>query len=262
MQPTIRLIATDMDGTLLNSKKQMPAGFIPWVKAHPHIRTVIASGRQYYTLARDFAEIADQLLFVAENGGLVFEHGEILYANPMRDEDILATLDMAEKFANVTPILCGAKSAYMRHTAPHIEAQGHTYYARMTFTENLRACVGTDTIVKLALFVDDFGAESLYRRLTAPNDRLELVLSGDSWIDVDNRSVSKGSAMAAIQQKLNIAPAHCAAFGDYLNDYTLLQACGESYCMANGHPDLKAIAKYIAPSCDEEGVMQILETLA
>ena len=46
----IKLVAVDMDGTLLNSKKEMPEEFIPWVKSHPEIKTVIASGRQYYTL--------------------------------------------------------------------------------------------------------------------------------------------------------------------------------------------------------------------
>ena len=51
------------------------------------------------------------------------------------------------------------------------------------------------------------------------------------------------------------------AFGDYLNDYTLLQSCGESYAMANAHPDLKAIAKYVTASNDEDGVMKILRTL-
>ena len=50
----IKLVAVDMDGTLLNSKKEMPEEFILWVKSHPEIKTVIASGRQYYTLERDF----------------------------------------------------------------------------------------------------------------------------------------------------------------------------------------------------------------
>jgi hydroxymethylpyrimidine pyrophosphatase-like HAD family hydrolase len=51
------------------------------------------------------------------------------------------------------------------------------------------------------------------------------------------------------------------AFGDYLNDYELLLNCTESYCMENGHPKLKAIAKYTAPSNDEDGVMAILRRL-
>ena len=62
----IKLVALDMDGTLLNSKKEKPAEFIPWVEKHPEMKVVIASGRQYYTLEKDFMEIRDKLIFIAE----------------------------------------------------------------------------------------------------------------------------------------------------------------------------------------------------
>ena len=48
------------------------------------------------------------------------------------------------------------------------------------------------------------------------------------------------------------------AFGDYLNDCELLQAVGESYAMENAHPALKALARHIAPSNDENGVMRVV----
>ena len=48
------------------------------------------------------------------------------------------------------------------------------------------------------------------------------------------------------------------AFGDYLNDCELLQAVGESYAMENAHPTLKALARHIAPSNDENGVMRVV----
>ena len=68
----IKLVALDMDGTLLDSNKRQPPDFMDWVKAHPAIKTVIASGRQYYTLVKDFIPIKDQLIYIAENGGIVF----------------------------------------------------------------------------------------------------------------------------------------------------------------------------------------------
>ena len=74
----IKLVALDMDGTLLDSSKKLPADFMDWVRQHPDIKTVIASGRQYYTLVKDFLPIKDSLIYVAENGGLVFEREEII----------------------------------------------------------------------------------------------------------------------------------------------------------------------------------------
>jgi Cof subfamily protein (haloacid dehalogenase superfamily) len=258
---SIKLIATDMDGTLLNSRKEKPVDFIPWVKQHADKKMVIASGRQYFTLKDDFGEIADDLIFIAENGGLVFEKDQIIYSNPMAYEDISACLDRLDGMPEVTPIICGAESAYMRHAAPYIEAEGHMYYHHLRFVDDLYACAKQDVIVKIALFIDHFKAEEVFHAFVCPSERILPVLSGASWIDIMNRSVNKGAAVNAIQEKYSIQPSECMAFGDYLNDYELLLNCTESYCMENGHPKLKAIAKYTAPSNDEEGVMAILRRL-
>ena len=51
------------------------------------------------------------------------------------------------------------------------------------------------------------------------------------------------------------------AFGDFLNDESMLLQCTESYAMSNGHPLLKEKARYIAPSNDEDGVMKILRAV-
>ena len=87
------------------------------------------------------------------------------------------------------------------------------------------------------------------------------MVSGDSWIDIANASANKGAGIAAIQRKYQIKPEECMAFGDYLNDVELLKSCGESYCMENGHPRLKEIARHIAPSNNECGVMQVINQL-
>ena len=70
---SIKLIAADMDGTLLSSRKQLPKGFFPLVRTLKKIgvRFAPASGRQYYNLYEQFGEIADELMYISENGGMV-----------------------------------------------------------------------------------------------------------------------------------------------------------------------------------------------
>ncbi len=75
----IKLVATDLDGTLLNSKKELPEDFSEWVYKHKEIKTVIASGRQYYNIKKLFPGMEDSLVFIADNGGLVFENNKIIY---------------------------------------------------------------------------------------------------------------------------------------------------------------------------------------
>ena len=86
----IRLIAVDLDGTLLNDRKEVPPDFIPMVEAlYPRgIRFVLASGRQYFNLAAMVEPVADKLFYFAENGGLIFDGADIISCSPI-PEDML-----------------------------------------------------------------------------------------------------------------------------------------------------------------------------
>lgn len=257
----IKLVALDMDGTLLDSRKRIPADFSGWVKSHGEIQTVIASGRQYQTLYNMFSDIAEHLVYVADNGGFVFRKGKLLYSNAMKKEYILWCLKQFDGKAGIHPILCGAKAAYMKPSPGEAEDNAHMYYDSLEIVDSLEEWIEKDCIVKVAVFAENKEGEKLYRENRELPDGLASVLSGDSWVDFSNCSVSKGTAMKTIQQKINVSRDESMAFGDYLNDYELLLSCGESYAMKNAHPKLKEIAKYEADSNDEDGVMKILRML-
>lgn len=258
----IKLIAADMDGTLLDSRKNLPPDFEAWVTARPEIRVAIASGRQYYTLYDNFSPaVRDKLLYIAENGALVFERGETLYRNIMETADALACLRAAEHAPGVYPILCGVKSAWMAHAPEAVEEQARIYYHRLAYPETLESVLEQDAFVKIALYVEGYKAAETVSRFRGLEPRLHPVVSGPDWIDLANASVSKGAALRSIQARYGIAADECAAFGDYMNDYALLQAAGESYAMANACEELKAVAKYVTASNDEDGVMKVLRTL-
>lgn len=257
----IKLVALDMDGTLLDSNKKLPSDFMNWVTQHPQIKTVIASGRQYYTLVKDFLPIQDSLIYVAENGGLVFEKEEILYKNEMKKEDIFQCLKRIDSVKGTTPIICGAKSAYMRPAKEAVLKEVQIYYDHLKQTNELYEAANQDTIVKIAIFVEEKQAESAMKYFQDIESHLTAVLSGDSWIDISNCTVNKGIAVAAIQEIYKISKQESMAFGDYLNDAELFKHCEESYCMENGHPDLKLLAKHLTASNDNDGVMNVLRCL-
>ena len=255
--PVIKLVATAMDGTLLNSRKEVPPSFFPWVREHPEVRVVIASGRQYYTLLEDFLPLRDRLIFLAENGGLVFFQDQVLYQNTMAWEEVLLCLRVVEGLDRVWPILCGVKSAYMRHAPEMVEEQARMYYKRLSFQEDLSAC--RDQVIKLALYVEGGEASKRAGCFASLPDSLQAVVSGTEWIDVGKRGVNKGAALRAVQKQFDISPQESMAFGDYMNDWELLQACEESYAMANACPEILAAARHRTASNDEDGVMRVLQ---
>lgn len=257
----IKLVSTDMDGTLLDSKKRLPADFKTWVRNHQNIKTVIASGRQYYTLKKDFEDIADDLIFVAENGALVFEKGEIIYKNVMKKQDVLNCLKIISDIKSATPILCGINGAYLVKADNETNKNAVMYYYRHEYVEDIEKIAREESIVKIAVFFSNCSAEESFGCFDGIGMGLKAVLSGDRWIDIANADVNKGNAVKSIQNQYGISKSQSMAFGDYLNDTELLMVCEESYCMANGHPELKRIAKHIADTNDNQGVMQILNTI-
>lgn len=128
----IKLAALDMDGTLLDSRKRLPSDFKDWVVNHPDIKTVIASGRQYYTLRDNMGEIADLLTYDAENGSLVFDQGECIYRNIIKKENVLQIIQ-ALKTVDCAPVLCAVNSAYTLHADEITQQQAELYYHHLMY---------------------------------------------------------------------------------------------------------------------------------
>ena len=88
---------------------------------------------------------------------------------------------------------------------------------------------------------------------------VKATTSGNEWIDIQNEDINKGVAIKLLQKELNIKPEECMAFGDQMNDYTLLKAVKYSYAMANAVPRIKDIAYGIAKSNDHQGVLEVIK---
>ncbi|MGW7418750.1 HAD hydrolase family protein, partial [Streptomyces sp. NPDC054813] len=115
---------------------------------------------------------------------------------------------------------------------------------------------GPHDVIKVALF--DFGPAE---RTTAPAlagfaGTHQVVVSGEHWVDVMNRTANKGTALRGLQRELGITPAQTMVFGDYLNDLEMLDAAEWSFAMANAHPDVISRARHLAPSNNDNGVLR------
>ncbi|MET7652585.1 MULTISPECIES: Cof-type HAD-IIB family hydrolase [unclassified Streptomyces] len=261
----IRLIVTDMDGTLLDDDKKVPADL--WeTLARLRERGVLftpASGRQYATLAAEFAEVADGMVFIAENGTYVVRDGEELSSDPLEPAVVAqvtrAVRGLASDGVDVGAVVCGKRSAYVERADEAFLAEVGRYYLRHRVVEDVTAV--DDDIVKVALF--DFGSveETTAPALAAFARTHQVVVSGEHWVDVMNRTANKGAALRVLQRELGITPAQTMVFGDYLNDLEMLDAADWSFAMANAHPEVVRRARHLAPSNNDNGVLRTVARL-
>lgn len=110
---SVKLIATDMDETLLTSDKHVPEEFYKLVSQLDHVGvvTAIASGRPLYTLKAQFPDLP--LAFIADNGGVVEFHGELIHQARLKTEDYQKMISFTLQQTAGIPILCGLNSAYI-----------------------------------------------------------------------------------------------------------------------------------------------------
>jgi len=104
----IKLIATDMDGTLLDENGHLPEGFIEIldrIKAK-NIKLVVASGRPYYTLQTNFGPIGSSLSFICENGAIVVDNNKIIYESIIDSNDVTDIIKCSKEIDGNVLVLC------------------------------------------------------------------------------------------------------------------------------------------------------------
>ena len=264
--PDIRLIACDMDGTLLDDDDAIHDEFWPLIETL-YARGILfcpASGRQYSSLLNRFEPIADDLIFIAENGTYVIQRGVELSSDPLDLDDartmIRVARELKAKHPGVNVVLCGKRSAYVESTDQgFIDEEVAKYYLKLEIVDDLLTV--EDDILKVAVFAYQSSERityPAYERFAATH---QVVVSGQHWLDVMAPSVNKGAGIRHIQQSLGITPEQTMVFGDFLNDLEMMDQARYSFAMANAHPQLKARANFLAPGNTDNGVVRTIKAV-
>jgi Cof subfamily protein (haloacid dehalogenase superfamily) len=258
----IRLVVSDMDGSLLDERGRVPAGLWPVLDEMERrgIAFCPASGRQYANLRELFGERGADLVYIAENGSYVVQHSTPLSTDPLPAAEVPAVLqrvrDLAAAGGNVGMVLCGQQAGYIERGDGAFEAHAARHYAWLRQVDDLAEV--DDVVLKIAVF--DFGS---IEDATAPAfadlaERLRVVVSGQHWLDVMNPAADKGHALRRVQERLGVTPEQTLAFGDYLNDVGMLDAAHWSCAMDNAHPEVRARARYVVPANTRDGVVRTI----
>jgi hypothetical protein len=249
-----------LDGTLLDDDDAIHDDFWPLID-RLHARGITfcpASGRQYYNLLERFDPIADEVVFIAENGTYVVQ-GHTELSSDCLDRDVARQLcavarDINASGGDVGAVLCGKASAYIERTDHPFVAEVEKYYHRLAIVDDLDAV--EDDVLKVAVY--DFVSSE---QVSAPayagfRDSHQVVVSGQHWLDVMDPRANKGTGLRHIQEKLGITRDQTMAFGDFLNDLEMMDEATYSFAMANAHPTLAARARYRAPGNTDNGVVR------
>lgn len=260
----IKLIATDMDGTWLDSKKEYDHDlFLKEFKIMQErkIKFVAASGNQYDNLLTRFPDVKNEMYFIAENGALVAKGTEILHVDNLSDAEIKTMQKIAADY-NYNVIWSGLQAAYILRTSPEWFIQEmHKYFKKLELVDDFSEI--DDRMFKMSLFIPEGNASELADKLRKEYSSVEIVTGSDNEVDIQKKGITKVTGLKYLGKKLHISAKEMVAFGDSGNDVSMLEYVGHSYAPYTALPDAKRAAREIIGSSDDSAVqMKILALLA
>ena len=227
----IRLIATDLDGTLLTPQHQLPPGIFDMIRAFrgKGVRFAAASGRQYGNLKRLFAREAGGMDFICENGAYVVTQGNghaSWFPPEMAKEIARDILD-----AGMELLISAPETSYVLSSASREYTDAMVYLLRNTVTviEDDSSVVGE--CIKISGYHPNGVAEIALPLQQKWGEKLHCDIAGRDWLDFT--MVNKGDGIRVLSEALDIPLTDIAAFGDQFNDDGMLQLVGHPYIMAS-----------------------------
>lgn len=264
----INYCVCDMDGTLLNSARDISEGTERALRRlqEQGVTLVLATGRTDLYVKDAVQRLGVTAPVISSNGALIrnMATGEVLYHKYLPEH--LATA-MAERcFSHdYDALIYSPEYVFHRSGSQRIQVlQG--YNARVTpdLRVPLKAINGPEDLPLSRLvkfFLWNIGAEqeAALKEIYGATGELSLVTSEHLAFDVMAAGISKGAALQFLANHYDFDLAKTAVFGDNYNDISMLQIAGYSVAMGNAESPVKAAAKYVTRSNDEDGIAYAIE---
>lgn len=256
----IRLIASDIDGTLLlNGAKDIPPEIFRHIQRlrNKGILFCPASGRQYQSLRTLFAPVADQAPFLCENGAVVYgpgSPGPILSKTVMDRAQAETLCREILALEGVEVLISGVNTSYICPKTADYENQIRWFLGNHATVIPSPEAVPED-IIKVSAYCPGGILEPVRQRLFPVWEGVfRCAVAGAAWLDFT--LADKGLGLEQLCRSLGIALSEVMAFGDNFNDLPMLERVGQPYLMESAAPELRA---RIPRLCRR--VADILETL-
>ena len=255
----IRLIASDIDGTLLpyGGEAIDPAIYREIRRLREKgILFCPASGRQYNSLRGLFAPVADELVYLCENGAIVYgagNPGPVLGKTVMDRSLAEALSEDIMSMENCEVMISGASTCYI---CPRYSNRIEKFmtYAGYRYTAVSSPSQVPEEIIKVSLFCPEGAAEKEPEIAPRWRKHFNAAIAGAMWLDFT--LADKGTGITQLCKVLDIPLADTMAFGDNYNDLAMLGIVGHPYLMASAAPEL---LPRVSNHCSS--VLEVLETL-
>ena len=266
----IRVIATDMDGTLLDPKGQLDLPRLEKILDkldQCDIRFVIATGNEVHRMRQLLGHLAERVVLVVANGARIFENNELIQAQTWDDAMVDKALahfkgrECQDQF-----VVTAMNGGFVKKGTVFTELDKfmtpemiEKLYQRMNFVDEFDPNL-FGGVLKMSMVVGEERLDSVLQEVNDLFDgRVRAVSSGYGCIDILQDGIHKAWGLVELLKRWNLKPEQIMAFGDSENDIEMLELAGISFAMENAEESVKRVATKVAPANSQAGVYKVLE---
>jgi Cof subfamily protein (haloacid dehalogenase superfamily) len=258
----VRAVACDFDRTLVGEDVTWHPRTLAALAAarEAGVHVVVVTGRMFRSVRPYLREAGLTDPVVCYQGAVVADpvSGEFLRHVPIERDVALEAIDAVE--AAGFHLNCYVDDLlYVAEVTPEARAYADFQHLEIHVVGSLREWLHADP-TKLVAVGDPHALDEL-EAVLRPRfaGRLYVSKSLPFFLEFASPDVSKGSGLEFVAERVGFTGTETVGFGDGENDVELLEWCGYGVAVANAHDRVLAIADFVAPSCNEEGVAQVLE---
>ena len=285
----IKLIASDMDGTLLNSDHKIPKENVELIKFAQKngIQFVVATGRAYYEALPALNDENIKCDVISFNGGIIYhKNGNIINITPMKLKDLYYTIEILKSLeisyqlytkntiytnsieTDITAYIDLIRANGEEPNEQHLrqEAKNRLALGHITEVDNIELYLNQEDnpAIKVIGISNDLEKLKHATELLSGNDNISVTSSGANNVEIMDKKATKGEALKIVADIHDINLKNAIAIGDNLNDQAMLDIVEYSIAMKNGNKELQNNAKFITEKTNSEGgvadsVMKLLK---
>jgi hypothetical protein len=253
---SIKLIAVDVDETLLDTKGDIPQTALAYVQkaVAQDIFVVLTTGRPLCAIRDYIAQLNLDHPSITSGGSYIFDPAleRSIVDDPLPDEETIFIVEQARAygvgifFENPECILHESLPGAMDSTPPSLRKL-------IRLVEDL---LDLDPLkaYKITLVAPDDKLTSLRAVLEQHRSKLHITTAHATYLEVTKTGVNKGSALKHLVRHLSLPLADVLAIGDSCNDVSMFEVAGTSIAVENANPEVQARAHAVAPSHEDGGV--------
>ena len=257
--PDVRLVAVDLDGTLLNDSKQVSDRTAAALRCLPSrgVKVVIASARPPLSVRHIHAMLGLDTWTINYNGALIWDEPakRPIFHRPMAPRTVGQIIDAARDMFEEILVSCEILDRWYtdRHDDPSLTTETGKLFKPDVVAPLHTFC--DQPITKLLLLAEPRIINRVEPLLAqAFQAQVSFVRTDDHMLQIMDRRVSKAVALQKVAREYGVPMSQVMAIGDAPNDVGMLQAAGVAVAMDNAHDVVKKVAGWVAPSNNDHGV--------